>query len=65
MKNWMRYKIATQTSKTVYNPATHGRNTMGNMIMLVANGMNPFRTGPESFEAAFKKLTGYTDEGIG
>ena len=65
MKNWMRYKVASQTAKTVYNPATHGRNTMGNMVLLVANGMNPFRSGSESFEAAFKKLTGYSNETIG
>ena len=65
MKNWMRYKVATQTSKTIYNPGTHGRNTMGNMILMVANGMNPFRLKADSFRAAAEKLTGKSNEELG
>ena len=42
--NWfsrafMKSKALTQTTKTAYSTQTHGRNVMGNMIMLVANGM--------------------------
>jgi len=65
MRNWMRYKVATQTSKTIYNPGTHGRNTMGNMILMVANGMNPFRLKVDSFKAAAEKLTGKSNEELG
>ena len=65
MRNWMRYKVATQTSKTIYNPGTHGRNTMGNMILMVANGMNPFRLKADSFKAAAEKLTGKSNEELG
>jgi len=65
MQNWMRYKVATQTSKTIYNPGTHGRNTMGNMILMVANGMNPFRLKADSFKAAAEKLTGKSNEELG
>ena len=65
MKNWMRYKVATQTSKTIYNPGTHGRNTMGNMVLMVANGMNPFRLKTDSFKGAAEKLTGKSNKELG
>jgi hypothetical protein len=41
LKTWMAAKGGQQALKTVYNPTTHGRNIMGNMIMLTANGMVP------------------------
>tara|TARA_R110001592_G_scaffold52426_1_gene160405 strand:+ start:1342 stop:5151 length:3810 start_codon:yes stop_codon:yes gene_type:complete len=65
MKNWMRYKVATQTSKTIYNPGTHGRNTMGNMVLMIANGMNPFRLKTDSFKGAAEKLTGKSNKELG
>jgi len=65
MKNWMRYKVATQTSKTIYNPSTHGRNTLGNKIFLVANGMNPFSYKKEGFKSAAEKLTGRSNKDLG
>jgi hypothetical protein len=65
MKTWMHYKVGTQTAKTIYNPSTHGRNTLGNMVLMVANGMNPFKVGSESFKAARNKLTGYSNEELG
>lgn len=34
-------KGLSQKSKTVYNPGTHGRNTVGNMVIMLANGMVP------------------------
>ena len=42
LKAWGTAKGISQTTKTVYNPATHARNTIGNMFLLAANGMNPF-----------------------
>jgi hypothetical protein len=65
MKNWMRYKVTSQTAKTVYNPSTHGRNVLGNAILMIANGMNPLSKGKDSFKAAYKKLTGRTNEELG
>lgn len=41
LKGWMAAKGGSQALKTVYNPTTHGRNVMGNVIMLTANGMLP------------------------
>jgi len=41
LKGWMAAKGGSQALKTVYNPTTHGRNIMGNVIMLTANGMVP------------------------
>jgi len=64
-KAWMMYKVATQTSKTIYNPGTHGRNTLGNKILLVANGMNPFGYKKEGFQAAAEKLTGKSNKELG
>ena len=64
-KMWMRYKVATQTAKTIYNPGTHGRNTLGNKILLVANGMNPFGYKKEGFQAAAEKLTGKSNKELG
>ena len=64
MQNWMRYKVATQTAKTIYNPSTHGRNTMGNMIMMVANGYNPFKY-KSGLKAAAEKLTGKSNLELG
>ena len=65
MKNWMRYKVTSQTAKTVYNPSTHGRNVLGNAILMIANGMNPMAAGKDSFKAANKKLFGRTNKELG
>jgi hypothetical protein len=41
MRGWMFLKGASQASQTVGSVTTHGRNTLGNTIMLAANGMMP------------------------
>jgi hypothetical protein len=41
MRGWMVLKGASQASQTVGSVTTHGRNTLGNTIMLAANGMMP------------------------
>ena len=41
LKYWTAAKGLSQKVKTVYNPATHGKNVAGNMVMLGANGMLP------------------------
>jgi len=60
-------KVGTQTAKTVLSPATHGRNIMGNVILLGANGYNPFTVGKErgALETVKKRLRGYSDEEFG
>lgn len=40
-KFFMRAKGITQTSQTVLSPVTHGRNVMGNTVLMLANGMLP------------------------
>ena len=66
MRKFLQYKVISQTSKTVYNPATHGRNTLGNMVLMVANGMNPFRGGKDNaLKALSKKLTGKSNKELG
>lgn len=60
-------KGASQMAKTVYNPATHGRNVMGNMTLLAANGMNPFfgKGFSPAFKAVFSKLGGMSNKDLG
>ena len=38
---WMKAKGYTQNAKTVLSPATHGRNLIGNVFILAANGIAP------------------------
>ena len=52
LEYWGKAKGISQAAKTIYNPATHGANTMGNMVIMAANGMNPI--GGKGFGTAFK-----------
>lgn len=60
-------KVGTQTAKTVLSPATHGRNIMGNLILLGANGYNPLTFGREhgALDIVTNRLRGYSDEKLG
>lgn len=60
-------KGITQLSKTVYNPGTHGRNTMGNIFLLAANGIVPFKSKEfyKGIQTIGKKLAGKTDREFG
>lgn len=59
LKTFMLAKGATQTAKTVFSPATHGRNLMGNIIMLGANGIVPgFKSSGKSLEQVASRLAG-------
>ena len=53
MRGWVDTKAASQIMKTVACPGTHGRNVMGNNIMMLANGMLPI--GKKGEMAAFVK----------
>jgi hypothetical protein len=66
-KAFLLSKIGTQTAKTVLSPATHGRNVMGNIILMGANGYNPFTIGRErgAWDTVTKRLRGYSDEKFG
>ena len=50
MQTFMAGKGVSQAFKTAYNPATHGRNVMGNGILMIANGF----IGPKGFGTALK-----------
>jgi hypothetical protein len=41
LKYWMKAKGWSQNAKTVLSPATHGRNLIGNIFILTANGITP------------------------
>jgi hypothetical protein len=53
ISTFLKAKSATQVSKTVLAPHTHGRNTMGNVIIMAANGMFP---GGKGMGLAFKTI---------
>ena len=58
-KGFMLAKGATQTAKTVYSPATHGRNLIGNMFMLGANGLVPgYNSGKKAIQQTAARLAG-------
>jgi len=62
-KWWLMGKSLTQKSKTIYNPATHVGNTVGQVTMLAANGMLPI--GKKAYKDVAKKITSTTDEALG
>jgi hypothetical protein len=64
IRSWMVLKGISQVTKTVYNPATHGRNTIGNMVLMMANGMNPIggKGYSEAFKATASRISGLTDK---
>jgi hypothetical protein len=65
LRHFMKAKAATQTAKTVLSPATHGRNTMGNIILMVANGYNPITTFKDSFKVTANRLASRSTEELG
>ena len=45
--------------KTIYSPSTHGRNVMGNVMIMGANGMIPFgKQGSQAFADLGKRFAG-------
>ena len=67
---WQKFlmlKVASQTAKTVLSPATHGRNIMGNVVLMVANGYKPYALGGEKnpFGIVANRLKGYSTEELG
>jgi hypothetical protein len=64
---WAKAKGMTQAAKTVYNPATHGRNFVGNMVLMLANGMMPiFGKGfGGAGKATLARIRGKSNEELG
>lgn len=48
-KNFLSVKGTSQKLKTVFSHVTHLRNFLGGMQFGIANGVNPFKTGTETF----------------
>jgi len=59
MRNWIKLKAVSQIAKTVGSPATHGRNVMGNTVIMAANGFLPFGKGQATFIT--KRMLGKND----
>ena len=64
-KEVLRLKAITQTNKTVLSTATHGRNTFGNVIIMLANGMNPWSKFGPAFKTAASRIIGKTNRELG
>ena len=64
---WGKAKGASQAAKTIYNPATHGANTTGNIVLMAANGMIPFagKGFADAFKATKSRISGKTNEELG
>tara|TARA_R100001015_G_scaffold18375_2_gene11363 strand:- start:42 stop:4046 length:4005 start_codon:yes stop_codon:yes gene_type:complete len=60
---WGANKGITQAAKTVYNPATHGRNIIGNILLLGANGFTPFSgEGSKALSSTISRISGNTNK---
>jgi len=56
---FMKAKGATQTAQTVMSPATHGRNLIGNIAILAANGIIPgMNSAGKALEQTAARLAG-------
>ena len=65
-RTWLRAKSLSQAAKTVYNPATHMANTLGQSAILLANGMVPLGKGAGlALSVTMKKIAGRTDKEMG
>lgn len=63
LKYWGATKGITQAAKTVYNPATHGRNIVGNILLLGANGFSPFgKEGGKALSSTLSRISGKTNK---
>ena len=57
MRHWMKVKATSQGMKTVFSIPTHGRNIMGNLFIMLANGtINPYYLA-KGFKNTTKKFT--------
>ncbi len=60
MRHWMKVKATSQGMKTVFSIPTHGRNVMGNLFIMLANGtVNP-RYIAKGFGKSMKRFTSLT-----
>ena len=58
----MNAKGLSQKAKTIYSPVTHGRNIMGNLFIMAANGMVPSPgKGWQATKAISQSLKGYNN----
>ena len=60
MRHWMKVKATSQGMKTVFSIPTHGRNVMGNLFIMLANGtINPYYMA-KGFGKSMKRFTNLT-----
>ena len=60
--NWMKTKALSQAAKTVFSIPTHGRNMIGNLFIMTANGtVNPFKLAGGAKDT-YKRFRGIMDK---
>lgn len=63
---WMKLKGTSQALKTVYYIPTHGKNIIGNVVMLLANGIVPTRKELyKAFKTNASQLSGLNNKELG
>ena len=63
---FLKAKGLSQVMKTIYSPSTHGRNVMGNVMIMGANGMIPFgKQGSQAFADLGKRFAGVSNKELG
>ena len=64
LKSWMKIKATSQAMKTVFSIPTHGRNILGNLFIMTANGtVNPSQFGKAFKDTSRRLLNINTKEG--
>ena len=59
LRHWMKAKATSQSAKTVFSIPTHGRNVMGNLFIMLANGtVNPYYMAKGFKTGLVKRFTG-------
>tara|TARA_Y100000114_G_scaffold135963_1_gene137159 strand:- start:261 stop:3947 length:3687 start_codon:yes stop_codon:yes gene_type:complete len=62
---FLKAKGVSQVAKTIYSPSTHGRNVLGNVMIMGANGMIPFgKTGKDAFSDLSKRFIGVSTKDL-
>jgi lysozyme family protein len=64
LRNFATLKGKSQAAKTIYSHVTHLRNILGGAQFGLANGVNPFTSGGQSFKAIYNQISQGGDKGL-
>lgn len=64
LRNFSTLKGKSQAAKTIYSHVTHLRNILGGAQFGLANGVNPFASGGQSFKAIYNQISQGGDKAL-